>query len=360
MTTRRDFLKLTLALTAATWLPSCGIKRQEPWFISCCTDKSGEHYAAAFTLKGDLVNQVRLPSRGHQVIAVPNRAGHAFVFARRPGNYLIEVDFNSGQLVQIEESEANQHFYGHGTLSRNGQILFTTENNFETQQGLVVVRDANTLDVLDKFDSGGIGPHELKLMPDGKTLVVANGGILTHPEKPREKLNLKSMKPNLSYLYLSDGQIINQVRTEIDQLSIRHLDVASNGKVVVGMQYQGPKNDLVPLVFSHHGEGELVAMKASDNQWRKMNQYTASVAIDSINDLVAVTCPRGDMISFWRLSSGELIKSNRIADTAGVALTSGGFVATNGKGHMLLTDVEFKKTINRLDNVKWDNHLSLI
>jgi hypothetical protein len=66
------------------------------------------------------------------------------------------------------------------------------------------------------------------------------------------------------------------------------------------------------------------------------------------------------MISYWRLSSGELIKSNRIADTAGVALTSAGFVATNGKGHMLLTGVELKKTINRLDNLKWDNHLSLI
>ncbi|PAX95204.1 Tat pathway signal protein, partial [Bordetella pertussis] len=35
---------------------------------------------------------------------------------------------------------------------------------------------------LELFDTAGIGPHEALLLPDGKTVCVANGGILTHPD----------------------------------------------------------------------------------------------------------------------------------------------------------------------------------
>ena len=44
----------------------------------------------------------------------------------------------------------------------------------------------------------GVGPHEVVLMPDGKTLAVANGGIRTHPDRDRVPLNLDSMQPSLT------------------------------------------------------------------------------------------------------------------------------------------------------------------
>ena len=41
-------------------------------------------------------------------------------------------------------------------------------------------------------------PHEAILLADGKTLAVANGGIETHIETGREKLNLDFMQPSLA------------------------------------------------------------------------------------------------------------------------------------------------------------------
>ena len=41
-----------------------------------------------------------------------------------------------------------------------------------------------------EFPTHGVGPHELLLLGDGRTLAVANGGIETHPDFGRAKLNI--------------------------------------------------------------------------------------------------------------------------------------------------------------------------
>ena len=360
MNSRRDFLKLGLAITAASVLPGCINWQSQPWFVSCCTDKDGRHYAAAFDQTGKLINKLPIPTRGHQVIGVPSKPGHALVFARRPGDFLVEIDFSSGQVVNQINSEQGQHFFGHGVVTPDNRYLLTTENDYEKGKGLVVVRDLTTLQQLDKFDSGGIGPHELRVMPDKQTIVVANGGILTHPSQPRKKLNLDTMMPNLSYLSLEQGKVLGAYELENKHLSIRHLDVSTQGKVVVGLQYQGAKSHLNKLIVSHQGEDRLTDFKAPEAIWRKMNQYTASVAIDSGSEKVAVACPRGDMLTFWDLKSGEFINSHRLSDGAGVTVSDNQFVATNGKGQMFNADSNGQLLIGKHALLKWDNHLSRI
>ena len=59
---------------------------------------------------------------------------------------------------------------------------------------------------LDEFSSGGIGPHEILRLPSGN-LAVANGGIRTHPETGRKKLNLDTMRPNLTVLSPTGGVV---------------------------------------------------------------------------------------------------------------------------------------------------------
>lgn len=360
MNNRRDFLKLGLAVTAVSVLPSCVSWQSKPWFVSCCTDKSGRHFAAAFDQAGQLIDKLPIPARGHQVIGVPSKPGHAIVFARRPGDFLVEIDFSSGRIVNQVNSIQGQHFFGHGVVTPDNNYLLTTENDYEKAKGLVVVRDLTTLQQIDSFDSGGIGPHELALMPDRQTLVVANGGILTHPSQPRKKLNLDTMVPNLSYLSLEQGKVIDAYELENKHLSIRHLDVSKQGKVVVGLQYQGAKSDLNTLIVSHQGEDKLTDFKAPEAIWRKMNQYTASVAVDSYSGKVAVACPRGDMLTFWDLNTGEYINSHRLSDGAGVTVSDSQFVATNGKGQMFNANVNGQRVIGKHSLLKWDNHLSRI
>ena len=336
------------------------------WLVSACNDKQGNFFVAAFDLYGRLINKVALPARGHEVIAIQSKPGHALVFARRPGNYVLEIDFNSGEVVSQISVAPEQRFYGHGVLTDSDNLLITTENDYQQGKGLIVIRDRHTNKVLEQYDSGGIGPHQLALMPSNakqsKQIVIANGGIQTHPEQARKKLNLATMQPNLAYMDLTNGKVLDSFSLENKQLSIRHLAVSEKGKVVAGLQYQGSSTDIVPLAISHSGEAQLQLLKANTNTWRSMKQYTASVCINDTDNTVAISCPKANLLTFWQLESGEFITSHRLKDGAGLALMDNTFIASTGRGQVVAqNDVNIGyQTKASFADLRWDNHMSAI
>lgn len=337
---------------------------QKQWLVSGCSDNKGNFFAAAFDLQGQLINKVALPARAHQVIPLKSKPGHALVFARRPGQYVLEIDFIRGEVVNHIAVSDNQRFYGHGALIKNDSLLLTTENDYKNGKGLIVLRDRVTQQVVEQYDSGGIGPHQLAVMPHSneKQIVIANGGIQTHPEHSRKKLNLDSMQPNLAYMDLITGQIADKFELENKRLSIRHLDVSAQGKVVAGLQYQGVSTDEVPLAISHHGENELSLLKADTDTWRSMKQYTASVCINSKSNTVVITCPKADLLTFWQLDSNTFISSHKLKDGAGATLIDDSFVASTGRGRIISQHDPLKTYRVRGDfnDLRWDNHMTAI
>ena len=258
----------------------------------------------------------------------------------------------------------SQRFYGHGVLIANDSILITAENDYQQGKGLIVLRDRKTQQVIEQYDSGGVGPHQLAVMPNSneKQIVIANGGIQTHPEQARQKLNLDSMQPNLAYMALSSGQIEGKFELENKQLSIRHLDVSAQGKVVAGLQYQGAATDEVPLAISHHGEDQLSLLKANTDTWRNMKQYTASVCINSNRNTVAITCPKADLLTFWQLDSNEYITSHKLKDGAGATLVADDFVVSTGRGRVISQQDPLipGQIVADFKSLRWDNHMTSI
>ncbi len=361
MNRRQFMLGASQAALAAWFLPACTAQKSEQWLVSTCNNKQGQNMVAAINNQGEIVTTVKLPARCHDSLALPQKPGHAIVFCRRPDRFAMEVDFINGVIVNNIQSQADCHFYGHGAFSKDNQYLYTTENLYDKKRGLIVVRDAQTFQVLDRFDSGGIGPHELMLMPDGNTLVIANGGIETHPNHPRKKLNIETMQPNLAYLDISTGKVLSSYAPPDNQLSIRHLAVSPNGAVYAGAQYQGKKSTIQPLVFAHHGEDSLQPFRASQTQWFKMQQYTASLLIS--NDLLCVSCPRGSRLSFWDTTTLSYVDQQIFSDVSGLANSNGKILASSGKGLLKKLDrtqpISGPTSINRL-SLRFDNHMTMI
>ena len=130
-------------------------------------------------------------------------------------------------------------------FSRNGRLLYATENDYANRKGVVGVRDASAgYRPIGEFSSGGIGPHDIAMLPDGRTLVVANGGVATHPDFGRESLNLSIMTPSLAYIDVETGDLLErqELPSDMHRLSIRHLAVVENGSVVFGCQHKGARN----------------------------------------------------------------------------------------------------------------------
>ena len=330
-------------------------------YIASCREGTDRYAAVAFTPEGKTGTRIALPARGHDIALRPGTS-ECVVFARRPGTFAIAFDA-AGQLPpQSFAAHADRHFFGHGVFSADGRLLYSTENDFAGERGMIGVRDAtDRYRQIGEFASGGIGPHDIALLSDGQTLVTANGGIETNPESGRAPLNLDTMQPSLAYIDLRSGDIIEQqmLAPELHQLSIRHLAVAAGDVVIFGCQHEG---DGSPALVGWHKRGSNpVLFEAPDESYSAMKNYVGSIAADTSGSIVSATSPRGGHVLFFDVTSRRLIGEAAIRDVCGVASRhrGEGFVLTTGMGGVAERDPIHRSaavTVRQIDGLAFDNH----
>ena len=329
---------------------------------------------SGFWATGAQAFDLPLPARGHSFAAHPG-GRIAVHFARRPGRFAYAINLARGAITGQFATPNDRHFFGHGVFSNDGKLLYASENDFEGERGVIGLYDVNDdYKRVGEFASYGIGPHDIGLLSDEKTLVIANGGILTRPDLPRIKLNLPTMAPSLCYVDRLDGKLLQEIRfgRALHQLSIRHLAVGKDDTVAIAMQYEGPAGDLVPLVALHRWararparcrDGDLRPLEGPAHVSRAMKQYCGSVCFDSSGRVIAVSAPRGHLVTFWDVNAGSYLSSARVADGSGVAPAGrpGEFLASSGRGGMLVIDA-WSDAVRSLETAflkagRWDNHL---
>lgn len=373
--TRRTLLK-SAAMMGIT-LPTLGLTTlglptwadELPNFMLCAKNADGEFVAVRITEAGGIEQQFTLHDRSHGHAKSSN--GDVAIFARRPNNQLYLID-RHGKL-KVHYAPDDRHFFGHGVFSPDGKLLYTSENDFDNEQlaatGVIGVWDVKLGVKIGEFLSGGIGVHQLMLMPDGETLVVANGGILTHPDHPRQKLNLADMQPNLAFINRKNGQVISSISlpNELHQLSIRHIDVTQKGKVVLAMQYQGDRTDQVPLLATIAPNAALEFAQTPQDMLTKNKQYIGSTCFDKTGQFFAASSPRGHIVSFYG-ENGQFLSQYSMPDVCALAPTSQPFefILASGMGDISLYNAQFKTEQKlRIQSLKtnlyqWDNHMLML
>ncbi len=315
----------------------------------------------------DIMWDLQLPARGHGTAVRPGK-DEGLVVARRPGEYAIAFDLADGHELHRITPAPGRHFYGHGVYSDDGKTLWMTENAFETGIGVIGVYDVSAgYKRVAEFSSGGIGPHQHLMMKDGKTLAVANGGIRTHPDKGREKLNIGTMRPSLAYIDPMSGRITDQVFFEDlrqQKLSIRHMATLADGLVAVGCQDQESDGRHLPLVYIHDRAGDrgLQPVAIPEDMLERFNGYCGSVACDAQGQTLAVSSPRGGLVGFWALPAGTWEGHIELVDGCGLAPGAvHGIVASSGSGRVgnwaepLVPSESAEHAFRR-----WDNHMTAI
>ena len=263
--------------------------------------------------------------------------------SRCPSRTALVLAIPDGSVVQHFSSLKDRHFYGHGVFSADGHLLYATENDFQAERGIIGIYDATqNYARLGEFLSCGIGPHEIGLHPDGKTLVVANGSVATRPDLPRVKLNLPSMEPSLCYIDRQDGSLLMKLSLDpvLHKLSIRHLAINANATVAIGMQYEGVAEDMMPLIALHRGNGILEPIWEPADVIGSMKHYCGSICFDVSESSFAVSAPRGNTISFWETRTGRYLSSVGLRDACGIAAGArqNEFLASAGSGDLIVID----------------------
>ena len=351
MANRRQFLAGLMA-TGLAPVPSWATVGA-PAFLAAAARPDGSFVLCGISTDHDVLFRIPLPARGHAAAAHPTRP-EAVAFARRPGTFAVVIDCTTGKSTATLTAPEGRHFYGHGVFSADGNTLYTTENDFEAGTGRIGIWDTNTYARIGEIDSGGVGPHDLKRLPGTDTLVVANGGIDTHPDSGRTKLNIPTMQPNLTYI--ADERIIETVTLPPEQHknSIRHLAVTQSGAVAFGTQWQGD-NPAPALVGFHTLGSQITLLSTPADELRQMDNYVGSIAFTPDAQHIVVTSPRGGIVQRYATDTMSWVDSVTQTDASGAATTKTGVLISTGTGH--LVDLSGAPKATHTQDLRWDNHL---
>jgi hypothetical protein len=332
-------------------------------FVSCRMDAENNASVACFDAEGAEIFSAALPARGHDVTLRPGTRDVA-VFARRPGNWFAVVNGQTGDVRSLVHAIAGRHFFGHGAFSADARLLYATENDIATGDGVIGIYDATDgYRRIGELPSGGIGPHDLALLPDGRSLVIANGGLRTHPDSGREILNQDDMKPNLALADLARGAITarHELDAGLSQLSIRHLAVRTDGLVAFGCQHQGSEDEAPPLLGLLRPGGTPVMLEIDDDALFRMRNYIGSVSFDDTGDYLAATSPQGGSAMVWNVARGEVSRSVMMTDVCGVAPTgAASFLVTSGNAGLSMIDPVGLSPAPGGHRWIWDNHARVL
>lgn len=338
--------------------------RPAPKLYSANDNTLSQHFLSQFDLNSQQLQQQRVPMRGHAALALDQHS--ALLFGRRPAFESVRVNFKQGTIESFKPNQ-QRHFNGHGCLSADRQWLFTTETDYANQRGIIGIRELSSLKQIGEYLSYGLDPHDLQLLPDGKTLVIANGGLETHPDFGRRKLNLATMQPSLVYLDLSTGKKLAEYRLADRYLSIRHLTVSPQGDVAMALQYEGNLYQQQPrsLVAWQAAGSELKLLKIAPTDLAQLRGYLADLVYDPQQQLLVSATPRGHCVSIWSTASESFVQAIPLAEASGVSLgiEKASFLVSNSQGGLYtLRPRQSDYALHSLQTfpeLSWDNHLLL-
>ncbi|MBB5752793.1 DUF1513 domain-containing protein [Prosthecomicrobium pneumaticum] len=322
-------------------------------------------YAALLVSEdGTILATIPLEARAHDVAIDPERR-RVVVFARRPGRFAVVIDLAAHAPVSVIVPPAERHFFGHGVFSPDGRLLYATENDFSGggARGVVAVYDASGgFARLGEFATHGVDAHEVILAPDGRTLVVANGGIVTHPDYGREKIDLEAMNSSLVRIDRETGDLVHQTRLDrsLQRLSIRHAVHDAEGALWFGCQWEGDPYEPPLLVGRLDPSGAATLLPMADEDLVGARNYIGGLAASRDGRLIAASAPRGGAILLFDAATGTYLRAAPLADGCGVAgATASAFLASSGGGALLRIDAAEDVDAGRAP-VKFDNHMQRV
>ncbi|MDQ6435700.1 DUF1513 domain-containing protein [Mesorhizobium sp. LHD-90] len=354
---RRDFLKAAGASFVAALAPAAQARTAEAdaLFASAYQNRGGGFGVAILTEQGKIVHSVDLPDRGHDITFDPV-SRRSVVFARQPGTFAVVFDHtNKAEPVTIP-SVAGRHFFGHGVFSPDGKLLYATENDFDNSEGMIGIYDAtDAFRRIGEFPTHGVGPHELLLCPDGKTLAIANGGIETHPDFGAAKLNIPTMKPSLVFVDRETGDLVesHELPPALHKLSIRHMDFDRDGTLWFGCQHEGPATERPALVGRARMGERFELVDLPETALIGLRNYVGSVAANPAAGTVAISSPQGNSLVVLDAVTGAVASVRDLTEVCGIAPDSAGFLASTGTGEI----VPPEGSAHSDPHYVWDNHM---
>jgi hypothetical protein len=362
---RRSLLLGTLAFvgTARVGKAFASSTHNDVAYVATARRGEGDFCVLLLKADGSIVREVPLSARGHD-IAYHRPSGRVAVFARRPGAFGVAFELDKNTPPHIFTPGDGRHYYGHGGFSQDGRLLYASENDIEGERGVIGIYDvARGYKKIGEHPSYGIGPHEIMLLADGKTIAVGNGGIDTVPGAWRAKLNLDTMQPSLAFVDAESGKLIakHEMSGDLKSLSIRHITQDKTGLVWFGGQWEGSPSETPQIVGSAGLDREMKLVDAPGGG-KDLRGYIGAMAVSSDGRFIAASAPKAGHVLYVDSETSKVVGKSNLKDVCGLASEGEhDFAASSGFG-VLRYETAQAGTISEheLQDIAFDNHLRRI
>ena len=380
---RRHFLKssaiscsvlqqpFSMQNASASLVDNCYKNTSAASYISAAKSSAGLFSLQHFDSQGQVLQSFDLPKRGHSFAM--NDQGYLLSISRRPGEYFLVIDPSlPNSESRLVKAPSNRRYYGHAAFNTTGNLAYLTENNLDSSQGVIGIYDVKKqFKRIGEFPSYGIGPHAICFDKQRECLVIANGGVKTHPSSGRKKMNISTMQSNLAFINPVDGSLIDiEVLDEECRFnSIRHLDIDANSNVFISLQNQKINSQQTLLAIYRHNDKSLLPCRIPSEFEPNLKRYLGDISLDHSENFFTTTSPKGNLVLLYH-ADGRFIAAHEIKDVCGVSQTNQAneFIVTTGNGEIYSLHISGNKhasvTINRIASfygkLGWDNHLLLI
>lgn len=257
---------------------------------------------------------VQLPFFGHGIAFRKNQQDTIAIFEKR-GKGACEVNLREGKLTRMITTLPEREFYGHGCyLKKEGLLLAAETVVGQKHEGLMVIRDQDTLKELDSFPTFGSRPHDVHLIDDGNTLMVTNGGGL-YGEKECGSVVL---------IDLASRSLIEKYEVAQPAINAGHVARAQNGNfITVSAPRDGITQKNAVGGISIGGQTRpFVRAAASSLLSKRLKGETLSVCVNDSRGYALTTTPDANLLIVWDVESGALIKKIPMEMPKGVCISS--------------------------------------
>lgn len=360
---RRSLLLGTLAFVGSGAMGkafAAGAGASEIAYVSAARRAAGDYCVLMLRADGSVVREIPLSGRGHD-IAIHRPSGRVVVIARRPGTFAVAFELDKATPPQVFTASQGRHFYGHGSFSNDGRLLYISENDIAGARGVIGIYDVvREYRKIGEHSSYGTGPHEIMLLADGKTIAVGNGGLDTVPDAGRVDLNIETMQPSLAFVDAGTGALIakHAMTGDLKSLSIRHVTQDAKGVVWFGGQWEGSPSE-TPQIVGSAGPDRTLKLVDAPGGGKDLRGYIGAMAVSADGRIIAASAPKAGHVLYVDTETGNVVGKSNLKDVCGLASEgSGDFAASSGFGVMRY-ETPRASVISEvaLSDIAFDNHL---
>lgn len=166
--------------------------------------------------------RIPLNFTGHGLALNPRRSCEAVLLEKR-GAGGCSLDLAARRVVRALTPLPGHAFYGHAAYSADAAWVFVIEAEAESGKGVISVRDARDLTVVQRLPTHGHAPHDCRLVDDGRALAVTNGGGPVSSDH----------RASVAVIDLGSGALLEEHALDDPNRNAGHLAVSADGSLAV-------------------------------------------------------------------------------------------------------------------------------